>query len=82
MYRHVVEKHREEDIIIKAHPREVTDYQQYFPNISVLNTKVPMELYLLLGIEIEEAITLFSTTVYSFFIPIQNYFYGTGIHPK
>ncbi|AYV92479.1 glycosyl transferase family 52 [Fusobacterium necrophorum subsp. funduliforme] len=83
LYRYVVEKHREEDIIIKAHPREVTDYQQYFPNISVLNTKVPMELYLLLGIEIEEAITLFSTTVYSFFhTNTKITFYGTGIHPK
>lgn len=83
IYQKILEKYGQEEVLIKTHPREQTDYQKYFPKVSVLKTTVPMELYLLLGVEVEEVITLFSTVVYSYLHSRTKIrFYGTGIHPK
>lgn len=54
-----------EELIIKTHPREVTDYAALFPNNKVFNKPVPLELLSLIGINFSEVYTLFSSSVLS-----------------
>lgn len=51
------------DLIIKTHPREVTNYRQIFPENIVYDKPVPLELISLVGIQFAEVYTLFSTAV-------------------
>lgn len=52
-----------DDLIIKTHPREVTDYRVLFPNNIVFDKPVPLELLSLVGIQFGEVYTLFSSSV-------------------
>lgn len=81
IYSKIIEKYKKETLVIKQHPREKTDYKKIFTNIEVLNQSFPAELFNLLGIKFEKAITLFSTAALSD-KNIKIDFYGTEIHPK
>lgn len=52
-----------DDLIIKTHPREVTNYKALFPNNIVFDKPVPLELLSLVGIHFGEVFTLFSSSV-------------------
>lgn len=66
IYKRIIEKYNENDILIKPHPREITDYKKYFPNIDILEKNIPMEIISFLVDNLEEVITLFSTAVFEF----------------
>ena len=51
----------ETHLIIKPHPKENTDYQKYFPNATIIDKDFPIELMVLLNINVNNVITLFST---------------------
>jgi len=55
---------KEYTIFIKAHPREKTDYTQYFNNATVFPREFPAELFLMLGKNtFDLGYTLFSTSL-------------------
>lgn len=81
IYTKVIKNYKKETLVIKQHPREKTDYKKIFPNIEILNQSFPAELFSLLDIKFEKAITLFSTAVLSN-KNIEVDFYGTEVHPK
>ncbi len=60
IYKSIIEKYQDK-IIIKPHPREITDYQKFFPNIEVFPKTAPVELLKLLVPEINRIATFFST---------------------
>lgn len=66
IYKEIVEKNRSENIMIKPHPREKTNYKNIFPNIELIEGKFPLEILMLLGINFKEVITIFSTAALNF----------------
>lgn len=48
-------------LVIKPHPREETDYSQYFPEATVLKASFPSELMPILNVHVDKVITLNST---------------------
>ena len=66
IYKEIVEKNKSENIMIKPHPREKTNYKNIFPNIELIEGKFPLEILMLLGINFKEVITIFSTAVLNF----------------
>lgn len=53
-----------DDIVIKSHPRETTDYSEYFPNAFCFNKKFPSQLLSLCGVEFDEIYTINSSGVF------------------
>lgn len=68
-------------IAIKPHPRERTNYKQYFPNATILEPYLPIELITLLGIRFKDVYTVFSTSALNMPGNPTIHFYGTRIHP-
>lgn len=82
LYRKIIFNYPEKDLVIKTHPREKTDYKKYFPKIEILNQSFPAELFDLLDIKFETAITIFSTAALNFSKNSKVDFYGTKVHPN
>ncbi|MCL1049766.1 glycosyltransferase family 52 protein [Shewanella abyssi] len=51
----------ESDLVIKPHPREVTDYKLHFPGAIILKASFPCELMPLLNVRVDKVISLSST---------------------
>lgn len=82
IYSKVLEKYSNKSVIIKAHPREKTDYSKIFPRCYVMKEKYPVELLAVMGIKLERVVTLFSTAVFGFEKDVKIDFYGTEIDKK
>ncbi len=82
LYKSVMEKYDEKNLIIKTHPREKKDYKKYFPNIEILDKKFPFELFKLNNVKFKKVATIFSTGAYNLGEETEVDFYGTQIHPK
>ncbi|KAA1152447.1 hypothetical protein EU510_10275 [Pseudoalteromonas sp. FUC4] len=82
IYESIVSKYNEDDILIKTHPREKTNYKNIFPNISVIDDPFPFELISLHGIKFRKAVTLTSTSVFSFNYDLDVDYLGTEPFPK
>lgn len=65
LYRKILKKYNKKDIIIKTHPRELTDYQQYFPGYKVISEPFPIEVINFLPIRLKEVVTVSSTAAES-----------------
>ena len=61
IYKEKLEKYKFENVVIKPHPREKTDYKKIFNEVNVLEKNFPIEILSLLGINFYEVVTLFST---------------------
>lgn len=81
IYRKILEKENVKDVVIKMHPRELTEYDKHFMGISILQERTPFELYLLHGLKDKKVITLFSTAVYGL-KDFEVVFYGTNGNRK
>lgn len=66
MYKEIIEKNKLENIMIKPHPREKTNYKKIFPDVELIEGKFPLEILMLLGINFKEVITIFSTAALNF----------------
>lgn len=82
VYKKVMANYDLNDVIIKTHPRETTDYQKYFPDVRVFNKPVPFQLLDLLGLKFTEAATVCSTAALSIPYPIKINWVGAKIHPS
>lgn len=79
LYKKIISRYNENDLIIKVHPREKTNYIDFFPKITIIKDKIPFELYYLQGIELEKVVTIFSTAVLVVKEEILVDFFGTEI---
>lgn len=61
LYKEIVQEIDEDLLLIKVHPREVTDYKKHFPKSYVLSEPFPAELLRFNEIQFKKVITLFST---------------------
>lgn len=69
-------------VILKLHPRDNFDYKRYFPDILVYNKAVNMQLLVLLGANVERAVTICSSSVNAFPNNVEVDWFGPAIHPK
>lgn len=82
IYKEIIEKYGEENIILKKHPREKTEYIKYFPQAKILPNEFPLELFSLLDFKIKKVVTLFSTSAYAFKGKCEIDFIGTKNYEK
>lgn len=63
IYKPYIEKYIHQGIIIKPHPRDNVDYCKYYPEISMIDSKAPMQLLEAFDLNVKYAITVCSTAV-------------------
>lgn len=81
-YKQVVSSIQSDRLLIKPHPRELTNYKKLFPQCVVLMLKVPMQLLTLCGVRFDIVYALESTAIYSFPYPIKFGFIKADNYPK
>lgn len=81
LFRTILKRIGRDDIVIKPHPREKTDYFIFFPNNCILKTSAPMQLLTLNGIRFEAAYSIRSSALFDFPYKIKVCVLGTEIHP-
>lgn len=82
IYKEIIEKYGDENVVIKKHPREKTNYEKIFPKVKILPNEFPLELFSLLDFKIKKVVTLFSTSAYSFKGKCEIDFIGTRGYKK
>lgn len=82
IFRKIIHKYEQNDLVIKVHPRDTLNYEKYFPESIVYRKRVPSQLLDLLGIRFERAVTLFSSAVDEFTYPINIDWYGTSFDER
>lgn len=78
LYRSIIQKYNQKEILLKAHPRDPINYKEYFPEISIINKPIPMQLIDIMGIKFTQAVTISSTAVLSFPYEIEIDWLGTS----
>lgn len=80
IYRRILQEYEGKKIIIRQHPRELTNYSTHFPDVIVNRSKAPVELVVLNSSTINTVVTLFSSGIFN--IPCKNkVFKGTSFSP-
>lgn len=79
LYKRFIRKIGCDGLLIKKHPRERTDYSQFFPNVVVMNQSVPMQLLTFNGIKFEEAYAICTTSILDFPYHIRIGYIGSEI---
>lgn len=82
IYKDALSKYDEENVVIKMHPREHTDYTKFFPKAKIFNKPVPFQLLNMLDITFETAVTICSTAVQGIDYPIKIDWIGTKNYPS
>lgn len=82
LYKKIINNYNSNELVIKCHPREKTDYKKEIKNIEILDQNFPSELFNFLEIKFEKAVTIFSTAALTLDKNIKVDFYGSEIHPK
>lgn len=82
LYKTILRDYDEKQVILKTHPRERTDYRTYFPDVLVIDTPTPMELFILVGLQVSKAITTNSSSIHSFGKDVETIMLGTCVTEK
>jgi len=77
IYRAIIKKYPEKDLIIKPHPRDTFSYEKISSNLKVFKKNFPSQLFEMLGIKFDVAVTAFSSAVMNFEYPLKIDWYGT-----
>lgn len=71
LYQAILSEYDSREVVIKPHPREMTQYTQFFPNVSQLPKLVPAELLGLMTPALNRVVTFFSTSAFNMLTPSQ-----------
>lgn len=82
IYSKILDRYKNQSVIIKPHPREKTDYRKNFPNCYIMKEKYPIEILELVGIKLKKAVTLFSTAAFGLGKDVAIDFYGAEVNDK
>lgn len=66
IYKDIISKYNPNQIIIKPHPGERKDYSKYFPDIRIITTPFPLELFDLMDVKFKKIITIESSAALNF----------------
>ena len=78
----VLSKYKEDEVLIKAHPRDKFPYREYFPKVLVFDKPINSQLYQMLGWHPQRIGTFFSTAIDAFPESIECDYFGADIHPR
>lgn len=84
LYEKLLKNYRNKKILIKTHPRENKNYKEIFENkynLDIFDKKIPIEIFSMLDVQFEIALTLFSTAILSVNAN-EKIFIGTKVHEK
>lgn len=76
IYKQMLSNYQLQDVVLKPHPREWTDWRKIFPEVTVLPKHIPAEMLSLLVPDLNKAITFFSTATFNMLKPEQIDFYA------
>lgn len=82
MYKEIIDMYPDQKVVIKPHPRELTNYKEVFPDIDIIEGKFPLEVLMLLGVEFKEVVTVYSTAALNFKGITNVNYLGTESYPK
>lgn len=82
LYKKIIVKYNEEELVIKTHPREKTKYEIIFKKSLIIKETFPSEILSFIGFKPEKAVTIFSSAVFGVGENVKIDFYGTEIHEK
>lgn len=82
IWKNIISKFDDKDIVLKSHPTDNIDYKQYFKDILIFEKPIPMELFSMLGIKFEKAYSISTTALFSLPIETEKIFLGHSCHPK
>lgn len=82
LYKKIIAKYNEKELVIKTHPREKTKYEEIFKKSLVIKETFPSEILSFIGFKPEKAVTIFSSAVFGVGENVKIDFYGTEIHQK
>lgn len=82
LYKKIIKKYNKEEIVIKTHPRERTNYEVIFGDCLVIKETFPSEILSFVEFKPQKAVTIFSGAVFGIGKNVEIDFYGTEIHPK
>lgn len=82
IYSPYIEKYKNDGIIIKPHPRDTFNYSKIYPNITIMNTKAPMQILSAMGLSFKKAITVCSSAISSMDSDCEIIWIGTSANPK
>lgn len=66
IYKEIIEKFKDYQIIIKPHPRDTKDFEKIFPNVKIIDKHFPIEILTLININPTVVCSVFSTALYNF----------------
>lgn len=78
MYKEMLLPYEASRVLIKRHPREKLDYSVYFPEYEIITKPFPMELFSLVGVKFNVALTYNSTAVFSFPYELEKVIYDNS----
>ena len=81
IYAPYIEKYKDTGVVIKPHPREKLDYRKYFPDVYIWETRAPLQLFMLMGLCFDNAVTVNSSAVSLFTKSTNIIWLGTEVHP-
>ena len=76
IYQRIVSQYDPTKLVIKAHPREITNWADIFPNVSILSNHIPAEMLSLTVPNLNKVVTFFSTAAFNMLSEEQIDFYG------
>ena len=81
IYAPYVEQYKNTGVVIKPHPREKDiDYAKHFQNVFVWQTRAPLQIFMLMGIEFENVITVNSSAISLFPSTTNIVWLGSEVH--
>ncbi|WP_405289652.1 glycosyltransferase family 52 [Methanobrevibacter sp.] len=66
IYKEIIDKFNDYQIIIKPHPRDTKDFEKIFPNMKIIDKHFPVEILTLININPTVVCSVVSTALYNF----------------
>lgn len=72
----------EKKLVIKVHPREITNYNDYFKEAYIIKERIPVQILSMIGIKFKAVYTICSTASLDFPYQYDLVYFGTDIDEK
>lgn len=66
IYKEMIEKFKDYQVIIKPHPRDTKDFEKIFPDMKIIDKSFPVEILTLININPTVVCSIVSTALYNF----------------
>ena len=66
IYKEMIEKFEDYEVIIKPHPRDTKDFEKIFPDVKIIDKSFPVEILTMININPTVVCSIVSTALYNF----------------